>query len=165
MSAEPPAEQIAMNKRMIERMMECRDTGKGADEFNEDQLPVFAGKAPLGHPRPDLFADGGDPPGQHRRVYRTRVTMGDKPLKDFDLYSLGRAKAEHEKEVIWNFAYNDPTFLAPDGDLAYKMEVTIDVVVVLIGSNEYRKAIARTVIAGTGSAVPSSWQRSLYQSD
>ena len=43
------------------------------------------------------------------------------------------------------------------------MEVTIDVVVVLIGSNEYKKAIARTVIAGTGSARPSSWQRSLYQ--
>ena len=33
----------------------------------------------------------------------------------------------------------------------------------LIGSNEYKKAIARTVIAGTGSARPSNWQRSLYQ--
>ena len=63
---------------------------------------------------------------------------------------------------MWNFAYQDPTFLGPDG-LMYKMEVTIDVVVVLIGSNEYRQAIARTVIARTGSARPSSWQRSLYQ--
>jgi hypothetical protein len=45
------------------------------------------------------------------------------------------------------------------------MEVKIDVVVVLIGSNEYRQAIARTVIAGTGSGRPSSWQRSLYQSN
>ena len=162
MNAEPSAEQIAMNKRLIEKTMECRDTGKYADEYTEDQLPVFAGKAPLGHPRPDLFADGGDPPGQHRRVYRTRVTMNDIPLKNFDAYSLDRAKAEYAKDVMWNYAYHDPKFLGPDG-LVYKMEVTIDVVVVLIGSNEYKKAIARTVIAGTGSARPSSWQRSLYQ--
>ena len=162
MNAEPSAELIARNKRLIEKMMECRDTGKGADEFNEDQLPVFAGKAPLGHPRPDLFADGGDPPGQHRRVYRTRVTMDDIPLKNFDAYSLDRAKAEYAKDVMWNYAYHDPKFLGPDG-LVYKMEVTIDVVVVLIGSNEYKKAIARTVIAGTGLARSSSWQRSLYQ--
>ena len=63
---------------------------------------------------------------------------------------------------MWNFAYQDPTFLGPDG-LVSKMEVKIDVVVVLIGSNEYKKAIARTVIAGTGSARPLSLQRSLYQ--
>ena len=148
---------------MIEKMMECRDTGKGADEFTPDQLPIFVGKAPLGHPHPDLFENGGDPPGQHRRVYRTRVTMDGKPLQAADLYSLDRAKAEHQKEVMWNFAYQDPTFLAPVGGLACKMEVTIDVVVVLIGSNEYRQAIARTVIAGTGSARPLSLQRSLYQ--
>ena len=160
MNAEPSAEQIA--KRLIEKAMECRDTGKYADEYTEDQLPVFAGKAPLGHPRPDLFADGGDPPGQHRRVYRTRVTMNDIPLKNFDAYSLDRAKAEYAKDVMWNYAYHDTKFLGPDG-LVHKMEVTIDVVVVLIGSNEYKKAIARTVIAGTGSGRPSSWQRSLYQ--
>ena len=74
----------------------------------------------------------------------------------------GTAGAPAGKEVFWNYAYHDPKFLGPDG-LVHKMEVTIDVVVVLIGSNEYKKAIARTVIAGTGSARPSSWQRSLYQ--
>ena len=89
--------------------------------------------------------------------------MDDIPLKNFDLHSLDRAKAEHQKEVIWNFAYTT-TFFGPDG-LVYKMEVSIEVVVVQIGSNEYRQAIARTVIAGTGSARPSSWQRSLHQSN
>ena len=69
MNAEPSAEQIVMNKRMIEKTMECRDTGKYADEYTEDQLPVFVGKAPLGHPRPDLFADGGDPGPTSPRLY------------------------------------------------------------------------------------------------